>query len=56
VSPNPADRSPSVQSIDVTSTRLARPHPLRVIADPSLGVGVRVCDPKFALPDPIGCP
>jgi type IV fimbrial biogenesis protein FimT len=51
-----------VQWIDVTSPTMSSPHPLRVVADPALGVGVRVCDPQFssASADPvkasIGCP
>jgi type IV fimbrial biogenesis protein FimT len=46
----------------VTSPTMSSPHTLRVIADPALGVGVRVCDPQFssAAADPvqasIGCP
>lgn len=51
-----------IRSLDVTSSTMASPHPLRVVADPALGVGVRVCDPQFssAAADPvkasIGCP
>lgn len=47
--------------INVTSPALAAPKNLRVVADPALGVGVRVCDPDFTnLGDPktgsIACP
>lgn len=47
--------------INVTSAALATPKDLRVVADPALGVGVRVCDPDFTvLADPktgsIACP
>lgn len=54
--PNPFGGSDPVQFVNLTNPAIASPHPLRVLADPALGVGVRVCDPKFALPDPIGCP
>lgn len=36
-----------IDLINVTSGVLATPKNLRVIADPALGVGVRVCDPDF---------
>jgi type IV fimbrial biogenesis protein FimT len=52
---NPDDGSAVITSIRVTST-LASPHDLRVATDPALGVGVRVCDKRFAPTDPIGCP
>jgi len=54
--PNPFGGSNPIRWINLTNGAIASPHPLRVLADPALGVGVRVCDPKFALPDPIGCP
>ena len=54
--PNPFGGSAPIRWVDLTNPAIASPHPLRVLADPGLGVGVRVCDPKFALPDPIGCP
>ena len=56
VRPNPDDLSDPIRWVNLTNAVLTNPHPLRVLADPALGVGVRVCDPKFALPDPIGCP
>jgi type IV fimbrial biogenesis protein FimT len=56
VTPNPDDLSAPIRWVNLTNTALTNPHPLRVLADPALGVGVRVCDPKFTLPDPIGCP
>jgi type IV fimbrial biogenesis protein FimT len=52
---NPDDGTDAITSIRVTST-LPSPHDLRVATDPSLGVGVRVCDKRFAPGDPIGCP
>jgi type IV fimbrial biogenesis protein FimT len=54
--PNPFGGSAPIQFVNLTNAAIASPNPLRVIADPALGLGVRVCDPKFALPDPIGCP
>jgi type IV fimbrial biogenesis protein FimT len=54
--PNPLGGGNPIRWVDLTHAAIASPHPLRVLADPALGVGVRVCDPKFALPDPIGCP
>ncbi len=54
--PNPFGGSNPIRWVNLTNGAIASPHPLRVLADPALGVGVRVCDPKFALPDPIGCP
>jgi type IV fimbrial biogenesis protein FimT len=53
---NPDDGTPVFQSIRVTNTAIASPHDLRVTADPALGVGVRVCDKRFAATDPSGCP
>lgn len=57
LSPNPAP-SPGapVASVRVTSSAMTTPHDLRVVADPALGVGVRVCDKRFATTDPSGCP
>jgi type IV fimbrial biogenesis protein FimT len=54
--PNPLGGGNPIRWVDLTNAAIASPHPLRVLADPALGVGVRVCDPKFALPDPVGCP
>lgn len=50
-----------VTFINVTSIAVAAPRDLRVILDPTLGIGVRVCDPEFTdLADPktgtIACP
>jgi type IV fimbrial biogenesis protein FimT len=51
-----------MQRIRVTSDTISNPHPLEVVVDPALGVGVRVCDPQFSsvAVDPtkssIGCP
>jgi type IV fimbrial biogenesis protein FimT len=46
--------------IDITNTALASPHDLRVVADPALGTGVRVCDPSpsftMAAHPEIACP
>ncbi len=55
MNPNP-DATAPIQLLDFTSSSTANPHALRVVADPSLGVGLRMCDPRFALPDPMGCP
>ncbi len=41
VAPDPID------VINLTSGTLANPKNLRVVADPALGVGIRVCDPDF---------
>ncbi len=54
--PNPFGGSDPIRFVNLDNPAISAPHPLRVLADPALGVGVRVCDPKFALPDPIGCP
>jgi len=54
--PNPFGGTAPIRFVNLTNAAIANPHPLRVLADPALGVGVRVCDPKFNLPDPIGCP
>ncbi|HVE50629.1 MAG TPA: GspH/FimT family pseudopilin [Casimicrobiaceae bacterium] len=53
---NPEDGTPVMTSIRVTHATLASPHDLRVTADPAFGIGVRVCDRRFAPPDPVGCP
>ena len=41
VAPNPID------VINLTSATVAGAKNLRVVADPALGVGIRVCDPDF---------
>ena len=56
LSPNPDDGSAVLASVRVTSSTLAAPHDLRVVADPAFGVGVRVCDKRFATTDAAGCP
>ena len=59
---NPVGGPGPMQRIDVTSGTMASPHPLQVIADPTLGVGIRTCDPQFssasasAAKASIGCP
>ena len=53
---NPDDLSPVMTSVRVTSSAMAAPHDLRVVADPAFGVGIRVCDKRFATTDPSGCP
>lgn len=59
---NPVAAPGPLQRIDVTSSTMASPHPLQVVADPSLGVGIRTCDPQFssasgtAAKASIGCP
>lgn len=50
-----------VQWINLTGTT-PDPHPLRVVIDPALGLGIRVCDPQFSsasadtVKSSIGCP
>lgn len=53
---NPSDGTPVITSIRITHATLASPHDLRVTTDPAWGVGVRVCDKRFAPADPVGCP
>lgn len=53
---NPDDNTPVMTSIRITHATLSAPHDLRVTADPAWGVGVRVCDKRFAPADPVGCP
>jgi len=48
--------TPAIRSIRITHATLAAPHDLRVAVDPGFGVGVRVCDKRFATTDPVGCP
>jgi type IV fimbrial biogenesis protein FimT len=61
--PDPAAPAPApVQQFDVTAPSMTSPHALRVVADPALGIGMRLCDPLFSSVDPdpvkasIGCP
>jgi type IV fimbrial biogenesis protein FimT len=54
--PTNPDASLPIQRIDINSPVITTETPLRVVADPAAGVGIRMCNPKFALPDPIGCP
>ena len=52
VVPNP-DGSVSIAQIDVTTAMTAEPRDLRLLVGLS---DVRMCDPKFASPDPLACP
>lgn len=51
-----------IQRINVTAPTMTNPHNLQIVIDPTMGVGVRVCDPQFLSTDPdpvkasIGCP
>lgn len=58
VDPNPSDASAPVTFVDVTSPTTPNQKELRVVVDPVLGQGVRVCDPDYtvAAQPAFGCP
>ena len=51
---NPSDGSNAAQAIEVRST--VTPKRFFAVYDPSLGIGLRLCDKDFAPPEPDGCP
>ena len=47
----------SLTQIDITSSSVASPRPLRVVVQALGGSGgTKLCDPAMASTDPAGCP
>jgi type IV fimbrial biogenesis protein FimT len=52
-----ADATASLAQIDITSTSVSNPRPLRVVVTALGGSGgTKLCDPAMASTDPAGCP
>jgi hypothetical protein len=52
-----ADASASLAQIDITSSSVSTPRPLRVVVQALGGSGgTKLCDPAMASTDPAGCP
>ena len=52
-----ADATASLTQIDITSTAVSNPRPLRVVITALGGSGgTKLCDPAMASTDPAGCP
>jgi type IV fimbrial biogenesis protein FimT len=52
-----ADASASLTQIDITSSSVSTPRPLRVVVQALGGSGgTKLCDPAMASTDPAGCP
>ena len=52
-----ADATASLTQIDITSTSVSTPRPLRVVVQALGGSGgTKLCDPAMASTDPAGCP
>jgi type IV fimbrial biogenesis protein FimT len=51
---SPVDGTDAIGRVDITVAGASNPNPLAVII--SGATGVKLCDPKFVLPDPMGCP
>jgi type IV fimbrial biogenesis protein FimT len=53
----PSDGTASLTQIDITSTAVSSPRPLRVVVQALGGSGgTKLCDPAMASTDPAGCP
>ena len=53
----PPDGTGSLTRIDITSTAVSNPRPLRVVVQALGGSGgTKLCDPAMASTDPAGCP
>jgi type IV fimbrial biogenesis protein FimT len=56
ITPN-VDASASLTQIDITSSSVSSPRPLRVVVQALGGSGgTKLCDPAMASTDPAGCP
>lgn len=52
-----ADATASLTQIDITSTAVSNPRPLRIVITALGGSGgTKLCDPAMASTDPAGCP
>jgi prepilin-type N-terminal cleavage/methylation domain-containing protein len=47
----------AISQVDVTTSSISNPHALRIlIGTKDVAAGMKMCDPNYAVTDPVGCP